>query len=132
MITFTVQPIIEFKTRQKVNKLIRNGKCLIDDFLVNIKKDNNLSPELDVIIANLEDIADGKSLPKTRYRRLNLSSKLKFTPYEVKSSNLRIYLIHEKETGQILIIGGKKSTQEKDLKKLEKLIKDYTQFKLSL
>lgn len=129
MITFAVENIPEFVTRQKVNKLIRNGKCLVDDFKDEISKDANISPELDELVATIEDVANGKMVPKNQYRKLNLSTKLKYTAFEVKSKHLRLYLINEKETGQIHILGGKKGEQDEDIERVVRIIKEYTEFK---
>lgn len=129
MSTFEVKHIPEFETRQRVNKLVRNGKCLVDDFKDEIKKDKNISPELDELVATIEDVANGKKVPKNQYRKLNLSDKLKFSAFEVKSKHLRLYLIHEKDTGQIHILGGKKGDQDEDIKRVERIIKEYTTFK---
>lgn len=126
---FVIANLPEFTTRQKVNKLFRNGKCLIDEFKTEIETDNNIAPELDELFATIEDVANGKRVPPNQYKRVHLSSKLKYSPYEVKSKHLRLYLIHEKETGQILILGGKKGDQDEDINRLEKIIKEYTLFK---
>lgn len=128
MINFEVIHIKEFETKQKVNKLIRNGKCFVDEFWDEIKRDKNIGPELDELIATLEDVANCKMLPKNQYRKISLSRKLKYSTYEVKSKHLRLYLFHESKTGQILLLGGKKVEQEKDIKKVEKIVKEYTAF----
>ena len=95
------------------------------------KKDTNLSPELGDLYAIINRVANGETmLPKTMYRKVHLSKKLKYSAFEAKSDHLRLYLITEKETGLIFIIGGKKTKQySNDLDNLEKIIKEYTQFK---
>ncbi len=130
MATFDVKPIEEFDTtNKKVFKLTRNGKCLYDEFKEEIEADNNLEPELDELFANIEDVLEGKQLPKSRYRKLNLK-KLKFKPYESKSKHLRVYLFRDDDTGQIIICGGKKTEQDEDLDRVKKIIKEYSQWKL--
>ena len=93
MATFEVRYVPEFETRQRVNKLIRNGKCLVDDFESEIRRDKNLEPELDELVATIEDVANGKMVPRNRYRKLRLSGKLPHTAFEVKSKHHRLYLI---------------------------------------
>ncbi len=127
MATFDVKRIPEFETIQHVSKLFRDGKCLLDEFITNIESDKNFAPELGDLFAIIEDIADCKIHPK--YKKLHLSDKLKFTGYEAKSKHLRLYLFHEKGTGQILAFGGKKGDQDEDIKRFEKLIKEYTLYK---
>ena len=130
MATFAVKHIDELeRTKQAVFKLVRNGKCLFDEFAEEIEKDNNLSPELDELIANLESVANNERLPPQRYRILHLNSKLAFTPFEVKTSHLRMYLFRDDETGQIVLFGGKKGDQESDLERVDKLIKEYAVWK---
>lgn len=131
MSTFEVKLIPEFETRQRVNKLIRNGKCLVDDFKNSVERNLNIKPELYELFATIEDVANGKMVPKNQYRQLKLSSKLKYKGFEAKSKHLRLYLIYEKDTGQILILGGKKASQKEDIKRLEATIKEYTTFKKS-
>lgn len=125
MTTFTLEIIAEFETRQPVFKLLRNGKCLIDEFWNEHKQDQNLAGQSRAIWKIIEDTANGKSLPKTRYRKLNL----KHSAFEAKFNQLRIYMIHEKKTGLIIILGGKKTTQLNDLKKLIKILDEYFQMK---
>ncbi len=128
MTTFVVTQIEDFETNQKVNKLFRNGKCILDEFIKEIKADRNLSEEIGDLFAIIEDVANEERLPKTKYRNLHLSKKLKYSPYEAKSKHLRLYLFHDKENGQIIVLGGKKGTQLKDLSKFDKIIQEYTKY----
>jgi hypothetical protein len=127
MIIFEVEDL-GFNTRQRINKLKRNRKSLIDEFLEEIKKDKNLEPELGELYATLEDTANGKMVPKNQFRKLRLSSKIKYSAFEAKSKHLRLYLFHD-ENGKIIVIGGKKVEQERDIEKLEKIIREYTEYK---
>jgi len=128
MPTFAIEHIEEFETKQKVNKLLRNGKCIVDEFVNEIKQDKNLSPELGDLYAIIEDVANNQILPPTRYKKLRVSKKLKFKPYEAKSKHLRLYLFHEKGSGQIIVLGGKKTDQKDDIERLKKLISEYSLF----
>lgn len=119
----------EFATRQRVFKLLRNDKSLIDNFLAEIKNDKNLEPELGELYGIIENAADGLQLPINKYRALKVAKNLKYKPFEAKSKHLRIYLFQERETGMIIIIGGKKVEQPNDIKRVEQIIKDYTLFK---
>lgn len=132
MSTFEVQKICDFETLQPVNKLIRNGKCMFDAFVKAAKSEEKLEAELGELYAIIQYVASRKTpyLPKQKFRKLHLKKKLKYTGFEAKSKHLRLYLFMEKETGIILVFGGKKGTQEQtDLELFEKIIKDYTQFK---
>lgn len=128
MPNFAIKHIEEFETIQRVNKLVRNGKCIVEEFVEGIKKDKNLSPELGELYAIIEDVANNQILPPTRFKKLHVSNKLKFKPYEAKSKHLRLYLFHEKGTGQIIVFGGKKTDQKDDIQRLKKLIGEYNSF----
>jgi hypothetical protein len=130
MTTFSVVRVTEITgTAQAVYKLVRDDKCLLDKFLEKINKDSNLAPELGDLTAIVKDMANLQSLPKSQCRKLRLSAKLRYAGYEVKSENLRLYLFHEKGTGQIIAFGGKKTDQREDLERFEKIIKQYAEFK---
>lgn len=127
---FEVEHIAEFNTRQRVNKLIRDGKCMFDAFITDIRSDYNLEPELGDLFAVIRYVAEGTTpfLPKKKFRKLKLSTKLKYAGFEAKSKHLRLYLFMEKSSGMILAFGGSKGTQEQtDLQLLEKIIKEYSQ-----
>lgn len=132
MHNFTLQPIEEFETKQSVFKLLRNGKCHFDKFFEEISIDKNLAPELGDLFAIIRHVANDSTsnLPPTKkYRKLNLGSKLKYNAYEAKSDHLRLYLIQERGTGLIFILGGKKKNQTRDLEHLKSLIKEFSLFR---
>ena len=123
---FNVIRIDEFNTDQPVYKLVRNGKCKLDEVIREIEGNSKLEAEFAELYAILEAVANRNGiLPKQRYRKLQLSEKLKYTGYECKSKHLRLYVFHEKGTGQIIAFCGTKGDQDEDLKRFEKLLKDY-------
>lgn len=124
MCTFALQEIEEIKGRIKIFKLLINGICEYDEFEKNIETDGNLKSELITIQTRLHEIADLKSLPNTKFRDIspkNGNNK----EYEIKTHHLRIYLFHEKNTGRIIVCGGKKGTQNADIKHFRKILKEY-------
>lgn len=126
MTTFTVARISQFdSTIQRVYKLIRDGKCLLDPFIEE-HEDSNLEGELTVIYQIIEDVANCKVHPKCRKLQLGKS---RIQGYEAKSKHLRTYFFHEKGTGQIVVIGGTKKNQVQDIDRLKKIIKEYQRFK---
>lgn len=129
MVIFVVKHIPEYETRQRVNKLVRNGKCMLDEFIEEVKKDNNIVQELADLTAILEDVANGSMVSPGKYKILKGSNKLKYNLCEAKSRHLRLYLFHEKDTGQILVFGGKKTTQTEDIERVKRIVKEYTAFK---
>lgn len=128
---FDVIKIDEFDTIQPVFKLVRNGRCRFDEFCEQIESDNNLNAELGDIYAVIEEVANCNGfLPPAKFKQLHLSGKLAFKGYEAKSKHLRVYLFHDKETGQIIALGGKKGDQDEDINRFVKTIKEYTEYKL--
>jgi len=115
-------------TKRPINLLEREGKCLWNDFKNEIKADNNLKPELTRLFAIVEDAANNKNPSKSKFKPLKSISKT-YTVYEARSTNLRLYVFSENITGVIVVLGGKKTTQDSDLKRMKQLMKEYTNFK---
>ena len=68
MYTFALKEIEEIKGRLKIYKLLVDGECSFDKFEKEIEKEGNLKSELTTIQTRLYEIADGKSLPETKFR----------------------------------------------------------------
>lgn len=124
MHTFALDVIEEIKGRSKIYKLLVDGECSFDEFEKEIENEGNLKSELTTIQARLYEIADGKSLPETKFRDIT-PHKEKNKEYEIKTHHLRIYLFHEKYTGHIIVWCGKKGTQKEDIKHFRKIKKEY-------
>lgn len=123
---FAVESISQFDTKVSVGKLWREERCRYNDFREDITG-TNLESELGDLYAIVRKVANGEMLPKTKCRKLKLSSKLEFAGFEAKSDNLRLYFIID--NGYVLVLGGKKGDQDEDIETLEKTIKEYTEFK---
>ena len=48
-----------------------------------------------------------------------------FKQYEFKTKNLRVYAFHDKSNGRIIVLGGKKGTQKKDIKRFRLILENY-------
>jgi hypothetical protein len=99
---------------------------LYDEFKTEIKQDNNLKAELGDLWAILKYVADGKApyLRETKYKKLKNT---KYPIHEAKSKELRLYVYID--DGMIIILGGKKTEQDEDIKRVEGIIKEYLEFK---
>jgi hypothetical protein len=128
MSNFTIE-YISLNTKRRIGKLVRDHKCLVASFLEDLKNDKNKKGNLSGIYAILEDVGNELLLPENRYKKLKGYDKLKHKPYEIRYKEFRLYTIFDSETGQLLIIGGDKKTQTKDLKRIEQIIKEYENFK---
>ena len=124
MSNFVLEKIVEIDGRVSFYKLIKNGVCEFDEFQEEIKKDGNLSRELITVQARMLDVSNNKSLPQEKFRNITPKND-NITEYEIKTKHLRVYLFHEKHTGKIIISGGKKTSQAKDIKHFRKVKKLY-------
>lgn len=112
-------------TKIKVFELCKNGKSLFKEFFEKIETDGNLLSDLAGTLRIIEDTANLKMCPKTKFRQLKVDKKIKDKVYEAKSGSIRIYLYHESNTGRIILMGGTKDNQIKDIKRVKKLILNY-------
>lgn len=123
MTKFTLESLPQFDCcKIKVSRLFIDGKCQYDDFEKDILKEGTYPGELDSLQATLEQSCQLVRLPDNKFKKLKLG-KLPLEGYEVKSRNLRLYLVHIKQTGRVIILGGKKTDQPKDIRRLKSLIK---------
>lgn len=115
---------ISSNTKISVYELYKNGKSLFKTFVEDIEKDGNLFDKLAGAIRIVEETSNLNRYPKTKFREIQ-GHKLNCKVYEAKSGVVRIYLFHEEKTGRVILTGGLKDTQEKDIKSILKIIKEY-------
>lgn len=125
---FTTQKIPEITGKIQFYKLLINKKCEFDEFWSEIEKSGNLNKELLKIQILMQEVSENKMLPNTKFRNLT-PQKETIKEYEIKTKNLRVYLFHEEYTGRIIVCGGKKTTQKKDIKHFRKIKKQYFETK---
>ncbi|WP_198027637.1 hypothetical protein [Seonamhaeicola sp. S2-3] len=122
--SLSLSPHITSTTKISVYELNKNGKSLFEPFVDEIEKDGYLFDKLAGALRIIEETSNLKRYPKTKFRELkghNLSCKV----YEAKSNIIRVYLFHEEKTGRVIITGGLKDNQDKDIKAILKIIKEY-------
>jgi hypothetical protein len=121
---FTLKEIDCIDGKQSIYKLVINNKCQFDEFEKEILNRGQYKNELSSIYSLIEDVANNKLLPKTRFRDITLSKKEMIKEYEFKSRNLRVYAI-KSPGGKIILLGGYKSNQKKDIKKFRNIKAEY-------
>lgn len=121
MSTFATEDIEYIKGIQVFSKLIVDGKAPYDTFVDNLEE--NYKSELAAIEYYMEAVSQLKSLPDTKFRELK-GYKDNVKEYEFKSKHLRIYAIQQKN-GKIIVMGGYKNTQKKDINAFRTLKKQY-------
>lgn len=115
---------ISSNTKIPVFELCKNNKNQFEFFVNNIEKNGNLFDKLAGAIRIIEETSNLKRYPSTKFREIK-GHKLGCKVYEAKNDIIRIYLFHEKKTGRVIITGGLKDNQDKDIKAILKTIKDY-------
>ena len=124
MSNFALKNIDAVCGRQKFDKLIIDDKCLLDSFIENLE-DKYLS-EMDSMYAYMQWVADSKPLPYAKFHLLDRNKAEGYTEYEFKTKHLRIYAISQ-FNGKIIILGGYKNNQDKDLITFRSIVKRYIQ-----
>lgn len=121
---FALKHIEEIVGRIRIFTLIVNNYNEYEEFASQIEKEGTYSSELITVQTRLQEIADCKLLPKEKYRNITPKKEL-VKEYEIKTRHLRVYLFHEEKTGRVLVCGGKKTTQDKDISHFRRIKKEY-------
>jgi|TARA_B110000908_G_C10048446_1_gene355066 hypothetical protein len=102
-----------------------NGRNKFDEFKSFCDK-NSFSDEFIKIQTLILTIAKGneRMLPNTKLKQLKRGKKDKIPDFEIKTKHLRLYFVKE-SNNRIVIMGGKKTNQTKDIIKLRGITKNY-------
>lgn len=76
-----------------------------------------------MLFSYMEFIANGKTLPYTKFKDIT-PKKEQEKEYEFKTKHLRVYAI-KKKNGKIIIMGGYKNSQKKDISKFRSIKEEY-------
>jgi len=120
---FVTETIDAIHGQQTFEKLFVDGVCHLDEFEAEIKSNAQLYSEYKTIFAYMDFVANGKTLPKTKFREIK-GENIQTKRYEFKSKHLRIYVFN-KPNGKIVVLAGYKLTQDKDIKHLNAIVKEY-------
>jgi|SRR6056297_4078965 len=126
MTKFTLKKIEEIEGKQDIFKMEIDDTCLFDEFENDIENKGQYEQELYSIYSLMEDVANNKLLPKQKFRDITINKKDSLKEYEFKSKHLRVYAIKTKE-GKVIILGGYKNNQKRDIKKLRNIKANYKQ-----
>jgi len=124
MINFALQKIDEIQGKLIFYKLTVDGNCEFDEFVNEIKHEGNLVSQLRKIQIRMQEIAEGKVLPKEKFKDITPKKEI-VKENEIKTRDLRVYLFHRVNTGKVIVCGGKKSTQKSDIRHFRNLKKAY-------
>ena len=124
MSNYSLNEIEGIEGKQSIYKLHIDELCMFDEFEEEIEKKGQYEEELYAIYSLMEDVADNKLLPKEKFRDITINKKEKFKEYEFKSKHLRVYAIKAPD-GKVVIMGGYKNRQKKDIKKFRSIKNKY-------
>ncbi|MEJ0055764.1 MAG: helix-turn-helix transcriptional regulator [Bacteroidota bacterium] len=74
------------------------------------------------IISIIDQVANLKRLPREKFRDIT-AAKQAVKEFEIKKNDLRVYAI--KEDGHIIVLGGRKSDQDEDIKRFRSIKQRY-------
>ena len=106
---------------QKFCKLVIDEECQFDIYEDEINKNKKLSSQLGALYQAMQWVADLRSLPDTKFKDIT-PNKETVKEFEFKSKDLRIYAI-KIEDGKLILIGGYKNKQNKDLRQFRSIKK---------
>lgn len=124
MHNFAIQKIEAINAKQDFDKLIVDGKSLLDEFEESLEE--KYKCEMNSIYYYMEEIANCRSLPISKFRELK-GGKGSIKEYEFKSKHLRVYAIKQ-SGGKLVVMCGYKNSQKKDISKFRELKKEYLKF----
>lgn len=105
-------------------KLLVNNNCEFDLFWKQCKADGNLESELFQIQSRMQQVSDLKTMPNEKHKDITPRNDA-VKEYEIKTKHLRVYMFHDKENGRVIVSGGKKTTQQKDISHFRNIKKEY-------
>ena len=126
MSKFALIKIEAVKGKLSFFKLQKDGNCKFNDFENEARQ--NYNSEINSIYHRLNVLASGRRLPEKQFRILN-SNDTNVTECEIKTKHLRVYYFIDKENGNIIITGGYKTNQKKDLNHFRNTIKQYLEYR---
>ena len=110
--------------RQTFEKMILDGRDLLEEFERSLEE--RYRSEMRTIYAWMQMVADLRPVPGTRYHAISDGND-GFREYEFKSKHLRIYAF-AKLDGKIVVMGGKKNRQRRDIKRFKELKRLYIKY----
>ena len=122
MSKFVLHKIDAVKGIQVFSQLSINGEKQLDKFEEELKG-TTYQGEFRQLFVYMEFLANNNPLPITKFRELK-GNKDNIKEYEFKSKHLRLYAIAQ-PGGKIIILGGFKNNQTKDIAHFRAIKKEY-------
>lgn len=110
---FALRKLDGIQGKQLFVKLTIDGHCQFDDYEDEILGTKRYENELGSIYAYMERVSQLKTVTKAHFKDIT-PDKEAIKEYEFKTKHLRVYAIKMKN-GKIIIYGGYKNRQKKDI-----------------
>jgi tRNA 2-selenouridine synthase SelU len=115
--------LVSSNTKIKVFELQKNEVSLFGSFFEKVKSNSQRLSSTTSALKYIEQSANLFHLPNTRHRDLKgLDVPVKV--YEAKKDDIRIYCFQDTK-GRVIVLGGYKGKQNKDINKVVNIIKEY-------
>jgi hypothetical protein len=127
MRTFALSKMDEIRAnRYTFQKLLINGKCLLDDYENEIRTNPVYLNNFQHIGLYMQRFADGSPLTIKQFNEIKDKKlkTLKVRCFEFKKGDLRVYALSS-SNNQIIILGGYKNSQIQDINQLISIVSDY-------
>jgi hypothetical protein len=121
MSKFVLEPCNDIVGKITFFKIIEDTECYWNDFCKEIEKDGTWDDQLDQLKSRMDEVSNLKIMPYKKFHKLDPPS---VDEYEVKTDNLRAYLLFD-NNGYIILYAGKKTDQDKDLRTFRKIRQRY-------
>ena len=121
---FVTKKIEAIHGKQVFDKLIVDGKCLLDEFEDQLEA--QYKSELGGIYHNMQDVANLKSLPYAKFHFYD-KGKNGVREFEFKSRHLRVYGI-TRPNGKLIIMGGTKANQTSEHREFRRIKEQYLSY----
>jgi hypothetical protein len=125
MCRFEIINILGENTPLIFYKLEIKGKCGYDDFTDRYKRSHKA--HINNIEQNIDWLSEGNNPIITRFKPLKRPKPDKYIDYEFIAGELRLYCFEDKGTGRIIVIGGFKKEQKKQIKTMRRIKTQYFQ-----
>jgi hypothetical protein len=128
MTKFAFKKVEEINCYQDIVKLEIDGSCYFDQFQEEIyRSKSQYISELGMVLQYIERDGNGKRVADKK--KDITPGKARIKEYEYRTKHLRVYAIRQKD-GKIIILGGYKNKQKRDIRKFRKIKKQLIDLKL--
>lgn len=106
--------IIQPKSGRTPFELHKNGKSLLIDFYESVTDSKEFMRYFNKAVKIIEHALDGYRLTDNKWKKVQYSG-LDYSIYEAKSDKIRIYIVQDLTSVPIVVTGGKKTNQDRDI-----------------